>query len=924
MQGELVAIDLETTGLDSAKDFIIEVGAVRMRDGVIVDELSILVKPPVSIPPYVTHLTGITQDDVADAPLIEDVLPKLVEFVGDSPIIAHNNVLEMGFLQTRYGVLKHNIGIDTYEVAAVLLPRAVRYNLNSLTQEMGIVLDNAHRALDDARATALLYWIFWNKLLALPDAIIAEICDLARGLDWETAPVFDAVFSAKRLEGVPYTPHVLFSALPDAQKTLIRTETLNGAVSTLIEGYIGENGSFATTLPNFEFRPQQVEIATAIARAFEMSDHFIIEAGTGVGKSIGYLMPAILWAKSQNKRVVISTNTINLQDQLIGKDIPLLQQGLEAPFIATVIKGKGNYLCPRRVETIRRFRPHNTTELRILAKILIWTLESQSGDKSEITLRGNVEHEVWNRFTAQDDNCSYDRCEAQMEGVCPFYKARKTAEEAQLIIVNHVLLLSDVLTNSRVLPEYEYLVIDEAHQLEEAVTNSLTIRIDASTLIRYLSDLGTPQKGLFHEIINTLKDNLAPTDLQSVTSYIQSVGEALVVMRSHVSSVFKAFSGIAEEGQDERYSDNYINLRIESAQRKTRSFQMAMNRWDTLTEFFDVITTALTRLKKAVSKFNQQKHLGHLEKHLESTAQYLQNTYQQLRQFFIQGDENLIYWLSGEAVSEYLTLNIAPLRIGRLLEQHLWTQKKSVILTSATLNAHDEFHFIKDRLHAHTIQAMDVGSPFDYRQSTLLYVPNDIPEINDKQGYQKGVEKAIIDLALALGGKVLVLFTSYAHLRQTSQTVTPILEQNNIILYDQSDGSSRNSLLEGFKTSERAVLFGTKSFWEGIDIAGDKLSALVLPRLPFAVPSDPIFMARSELYQESFLEYALPDAILRFRQGFGRLIRTSTDRGIVAILDARVLNKRYGATFLESLPDCTMRDGSLDNLASTALSWLNK
>jgi DNA polymerase-3 subunit epsilon/ATP-dependent DNA helicase DinG len=924
MQGELVAIDLETTGLDSAKDFIIEVGAVRMRDGVIVDELSILVKPPVSIPPYVTHLTGITQDDVADAPLIEDILPKLVEFVGDSPIIAHNNELERGFLQTRYGIFKNNVYLDTYEIAAVLLPRSVRYNLNSLTQDMAIVLDNAHRALDDARATALLYWIFWHKLLALPNAIIAEICDLSRDLDWDTAPVFNAVFDAKKLAGVPYTPHELFFALPDAPAPIEGLQTQNGAVSTQIEGFIGQNGSFENTLPNFEHRPQQVDIATAIARAFEMGDHLIVEAGTGVGKSIGYLMPAILWAKSQNKRVVISTNTINLQDQLIGKDIPLLQEGLETPFIATVIKGKSNYLCPRRVETIRRFRPQNATELRLLAKILIWTLESQSGDKSEITLRGNVEHEVWNRFTAQDENCGYDRCEAEMKGICPFYRARKTAEEAQLVIVNHVLLLSDALSNNRVLPEYDYLVIDEAHQLEDAVTNSLTIRIDANTLIRYLSDLGTPQKGLFKEIISTLKDNLAPNDLQSVTTYIESVSEALVVMRGHVSSVFKALGAIADESQDERYSDSYINLRIEPTQRKTRAFHLGHNRWETLTEFFDVITTALTRLKKAVSKFNQQRHLGHLEKHLESTAQYLQNTYQQLRQFFIQGDENLIYWLSGESVSEYLTLNIAPLRVGRLIEQHIWGQKKSVILTSATLNAHDDFHYIKDRLYAHNIKALDVGSPFDYRQSTLVYVPNDIPEINDKQGYQKGVEKAITDVSLALGGKVLVLFTSYAHLKQTAQALYPILEQNGIHLYDQSDGSSRNSLLEGFRTAEHAVLFGTKSFWEGIDIAGDQLSALIMPRLPFAVPSDPIFMARSELYTESFLEYALPDAILRFRQGFGRLIRSNTDRGVVVLLDARILNKRYGATFLESLPDCTMRDGALESLPSAAVSWLNK
>lgn len=923
MLGELVAIDLETTGLDSTKDFIIEVGAVRMREGIITDELSILVKPPVTIPPYVTHLTGITQDDVADAPSIEEVLPKILEFVGDRPIIAHSNALELGFLQTRYGMFKDNIMIDTYEIGAILLPRSIKYNLKSLAQEMDIMLDNAHRALDDARATALLYWSFWRRLLDLPDAIIAEICDISRDLDWESAPVFHAVYAHKNLASQSYIPHELFTSSPPL--TLSSSVDIpDEAVSVVLDAYLGDDGIFAMNIPNFEYRPQQVDIAKAIAQSFEMSNHLIIEAGTGVGKSIGYLVPAVLWARSQQKRVVISTNTINLQDQLMGKDIPLLQQGFGQPFIATVMKGKNNYLCPRRIETVRRLRPQNATEMRLFAKILVWTLESQSGDKSEITLRGSIEHEVWNRFTAQDENCAYDRCEADMKGICPLYRARKTAEQAQLVIVNHVLLISDALANNRVLPEYDYLIIDEAHQLEDAVTSSLTIRIDASTIIRYLSDLGTAQKGLFREIINTLNGHLSSHDLKSVVTYIESVGEALVVMRSHVSQLFKTLNTIADENQEERFYENYINLRIESAQRKNRAFNLAYNRWETLTEFFDVIITALTRLKKAVGKFNQQKRFDHLEKHLESTTQYLQSTYQHLRQFFTQADENLIYWLSGEVVSEYLTLNIAPLHVGRLIQQHLWGQKKSVVLTSATLNAHDDFQYIKDRLHAHPVKAMDVGSPFNYRESTLVYVPNDIPEINDKQGYQKAVEKGIIDLSVALGGRVLVLFTSYAHLRQTAQTVYPILEQHGITLYDQSDGSSRNSLLEGFKSAERAVLFGTKSFWEGIDIAGDKLSALIIPRLPFAVPSDPIFMARSELYPESFLQYALPDAILRFRQGFGRLIRTSTDRGVVAILDARVLTKRYGVAFLEALPDCTMRDGSLDNLPIVAREWLDR
>jgi DNA polymerase-3 subunit epsilon/ATP-dependent DNA helicase DinG len=246
------------------------------------------------------------------------------------------------------------------------------------------------------------------------------------------------------------------------------------------------------------------------------------------------------------------------------------------------------------------------------------------------------------------------------------------------------------------------------------------------------------------------------------------------------------------------------------------------------------------------------------------------------------------------------------------------------VLTSATLRTNGSFNYISDRLNADNIETVEVGSPFNYHDSTLLYVPTDIPEPNDRQRYQQAVERGIIELAAALNGRVLGLFTSYSHLRQTAQAITPRLALGNIAVYDQSDGSSRQALLEGFRSAEKAVLLGTKSFWEGVDIPGESLSALVIVRLPFAVPTDPIFAARSETYSNSFDEYAVPEAILRFRQGFGRLIRTRSDRGVVTVFDRRIVSKSYGANFLEALPDCTVQYGSLNGLpvkSSVKITW---
>jgi DNA polymerase-3 subunit epsilon/ATP-dependent DNA helicase DinG len=266
-------------------------------------------------------------------------------------------------------------------------------------------------------------------------------------------------------------------------------------------------------------------------------------------------------------------------------------------------------------------------------------------------------------------------------------------------------------------------------------------------------------------------------------------------------------------------------------------------------------------------------------------------------------------------------MNSAPLRVGPLVEKYLWHEKSAVVLTSATLATHGEFQYIRSTLSADEADELTVGSPFDYESSTLLYVANDIPE-PAANGYQQALERGLISLAKATGGRMLVLFTSYAALRKTSQTITGPLAREDIVVFEQGEGASPNSLLESFRTTERAVLLGTRAFWEGVDVPGEALSVLVLAKLPFDVPTDPLIAARSELYEDAFSEYYLPEAILKFRQGFGRLIRTASDRGVVAILDKRVLSKNYGRLFLESLPRCTSRQGSLTALPREATKWL--
>ncbi len=925
MRGELVSIDLETTGLDPAQDEIIEIGAVRMRDGVIIDEFQTLIDPGRAVPTLVTSLTGLTTEDLKDAPKIQAVLPRLLAFVGDAPFIAHNVGFDASFLN-RQGIMQNNLRLDTYELASVLLPRAERYNLTSLTSMFDFEIGNAHRALYDAKATAYLYWVLWQKALELPFETLREITDAAQGLNWDARPAFEAALRERMLQ--PKDDSVredLFTPDRNERKALHPNDVIEPLDLDAVTHVVADEGILAQRLPNYEYREQQVTMARTIADAFNRSQHVMVEAGTGTGKSIAYLVPSILWSIQNNERVVISTNTINLQEQLIDKDIPTLRDALDISFTASVMKGRSNYLCPRRLTAVRRRRPTSIDELRTLAKILVWLLESKTGDRGEISLRGSEENLTWQRLSAEDEGCSLDRCRSVMDGACPFYKARKAAESARVLVVNHALLITDALMESRVLPEYRYLVIDEAHHLEEATTSGLSFRVDAATLRRRLADLGGPKRGLLGNLLTSVTATAPDKEIKRLSAYIEAVNDATSAMETHITRLFNTVRALLVDLNISR-SDYLVQVRVTESVRSRNSFSNIQNAWNTLQPFFEVLGEAMHHLAVALTKLENYNipQYEELVSSTETAARYLQEVQQQLSNFAVTPSDNIIYWIAAGQDSDYLSIQSAPLHVGPLVEEFLWGAKESVIMTSATLQTAGSFDYIRERLNAASIEAVEVGSPFNYHDSTLLYIPNDMPDPNDRYRYQQAVERGLIELTAALNGRVMVLFTSYTHLRQTAQAITPRLALGNITVYDQSDGSSRQSLLEGFKSSERAILLGTRSFWEGVDIPGDSLSALVIAKLPFSVPTDPVYAARAETYTDSFNNFTLPDAILRFRQGFGRLIRTRTDRGIVVILDARVLTKRYGSTFLESLPNCTVNTGTLSTLPETALKWLDQ
>ena len=934
MRDVLVALDLETTGLNKDEDDIIEIGAARFQDGQVLETYHTLINPGRAVPERVTAITTIKTDDLINAPHIRQVLPDLRHFIGSSPVVGHRVDFDLGFL-ARYGVGLNNLPIDTYDLASVMLPTIARYNLTHLTGELGLELEHAHRALDDAVATGRLYWALWERILGMPQETLEEIVNAARELEWSARPVFTAALQervrtaftdpAQRGKKSAVTEHSLFE--PDRIEwprlhPAVEPEKLNPArLAEIVE----PGGVMANAYPNYEHRPEQADMLRLVTEAFNQGRHLMIEAPTGVGKSLAYLIPAVFWAMVNDERVVISTATLNLQDQLIEKDLPLLARTLDVPFRAAVAKGRSHYLCPRRLLTLRRRTPTSVGELRVLAKILVWLLESSSGDKEEISLRGFEENVVWSRLSAEDEGCTMGRCSTQMGGACPFYKARRAAESAHILVVNHALLLSDVQSGNRVLPDYRYLIVDEAHHLEDATTNGLSFQINKVTFLRQIADLGDMRRGLLGDVIRSTYGSVPDVYYKQIESFVQVVTGAVQAMGHHVERYFDTLFSFLDEADTLRGGEFVIQVRITPQLRQRSGWAHVEQAWEVLSEFTETIARAMDRLSRGLNDLREFDVLDFDDvlSSVQAASRHLGAIHRQLDAFTSSPDENMIYWVQVDQDRERLLVQSAPLNVGPLLEEYLWEPKETVILTSATLRTGGSFDYVRDRLHTYEVDEAVVGSPFDYATTTLVYIPTDIPGPERRDDYQRAVERGLIELAAATNGRLLALFTSYSQLRQTAQAIAPRLALGDITVFDQSDGTSRQQLVEGFKNTERSVLLGTRSFWEGVDIPGDDLSALVIVRLPFQVPSDPIFAARSELYENSFMQYAVPDAILRFRQGFGRLIRTKLDRGVVVLFDNRVITKRYGQAFLDSLPQCTVRRGALSDLPRAAAQWID-
>ncbi len=695
-------------------------------------------------------------------------------------------------------------------------------------------------------------------------------------------------------------------------------------------------GVIAKQLGGYEDRPQQAEMVHTVAQAFNLDKIAAVEAGTGTGKTLAYLIPAIHWALQNKERVVISTNTINLQEQLVKKDIPFLQKTLAEKFTAELVKGRGNYLCLRKVREVESELDLTDEEEREeLHALLDWAKTTQDGSKADMAY---IPAEmVWEKIGAESDTCTRSRCAFFRE--CFVNKARRKAARANLLVVNHHLLFADLAIrhemgstgDAAVLPPYERIILDEAHHVEDVATSYFGERITRAGVQRMLSRLHRQQKavlkGHLHSALHRLnrKHGAIPMELaqkidQLITgrlvSEVASLADATQELMDHV---YEQVKSLAVDSQSEEIKIRLIPDVAEQVRDKGLG-PLIRDYIQSLYAFSDSLLVLVKELDKASKHADEDWSSLIIE--IRAQAQRLAAAGQTIEDVIFQYDDDNIRWI--EIKPGYRSRNIvrfvrSPLEIGTMMQKAVYESFGTVIMTSATLTVDGKFDFLAQRIGLENVNEnrftpLVLPAPFDYQKQALLCIPMDIPEPGNP-AYNKELVKLIYQSLAISQGRAFVLFTSYGLMNTVYRQLEDSLRLLGINTLKQGQ-MNRHDLLSRFRQDKTSVLFGTDSFWEGVDVIGDALESVIISRLPFKVPNEPIIEARYEAIEKrggnAFMDYAVPLAVLKFKQGFGRLIRHRTDRGSVIILDNRVVNKNYGKRFMRSLPTCKTVIGNRD------------
>ncbi|GAB4174248.1 MAG: helicase C-terminal domain-containing protein [Calditrichia bacterium] len=943
---EIISVDLETTGLDHDENRITEIGLVLIKNGEIIDEKQWLVNPQQPIPDNIIKLTGITEDMVKGQPAFDDIAEELLDFLAEKPIIGQNVIFDINFLeaafrrkykdfrgwQKRYKEYHYvnNKYYDTSFLSRLLFPFFERHSLQHLAKEFDYQPDAAHRALDDAKTAALVFDQLLKNLSQLTLLEIEEVLKLMGEIRNPVVELFQSVLKYNSLLNQDHSDeydwqhatrehyNILGKIVPGKED--VSEEPLNLLDKQEIISFFDDEGILSKKIKDFVPREPQIDMVNSVTEAFNQGQILTVEAGTGTGKSFAYLVPAIRWVQeNQHKksRVVISTNTKNLQEQLFYKDLPLLKAALNADFSAVLLKGKSNYLCLDKYETILKFPQQRLSvhDRNQAAMLVHWRHLTSTGDISEHHgFMAERNPALWRQFIAEDKYCPGKACKFYDD--CHVMKIRNAARNADIVVVNHSLLMSDIAADNAIIGPYDYLIIDEAHNLEKVAIDYLGYGVNFWEFKDIFEALYNNDKkiGLLHQLENSLKladvddEELKSSLLQFVSNTKNNLNMHLVKVREEFQNFGIYFNQFLTEN-NQQIQDN-ITLRLK------QNDPLANH----LSELWAKLRPKITNLTKELFEFSES--FRNLTGAIINRDQLLNDLLAKINRLdilranfdFVSSVEltDHVYWV--EANLQYTNYDFrfyaSPLKIDKILYDRLFSTLQGGILTSATLAVNNEFSYFYQKVGLNYLlperrTELLLSSPFNFNEQTALLVPLYF-SFPQGEPFQKDLEELFEHLLDIHQKGTLVLFTSYSMLRRSYYSLKDKFKSKNILLLGQGIDGSRHNLIRMFKEETSSVLFGTDSFWEGIDVPGEALEQLIITKLPFEVPSDPIVEAKCEYLQEqgknSFMDYMLPESIIKLKQGFGRLIRTVSDRGIVIITDHRILTKRYGNIIRKSLP----------------------
>lgn len=889
---DFIAFDVETTGLDFKSDRIIEIGAVRFINGKPSDEFSTLINPGTEIPSYITDLTGISTKDIESAPSFESIADKFLEFIGTLPLCGHQIEFDQTFLNEELKRLgKTTVSfqlIDTALLSRILLQPLQRYSLKFVSESLKVDLNNAHRALHDAKASGEVASILVPKIADLPLNIRQTMAACAPGSLIKSLII-------KSLGNTRSSVSITTNRNSSPFSRLSLPESFIEINRNSIESTFSADGKLSRSLQSFTMRESQRDMALEVTDALNTQSILVAEAGTGTGKSLAYLIPAATWAMANSCRVIVSTRTRNLQDQLINKDLPLVMQATGMNLKFSVLKGRSNYLCLSRWKKLLLGEAGNMSirERFAILPLIPWSETTKTGDIEEQNqFNPKWFAKIWNLISADSHECSGRRCPFFQS--CFLQNARQNALGAHIVVINHALFFSEICSENSFLGKIGSIIFDEAHHLESSGHRFLRVEFD------------TNRANLFTETLNNLVLKIG--ELQE-EKQLQEIGKTirnqLKNLRKRSQELLSALAQWAKKTQNNATSEYQIAYNETAFEyvSEVQAFQTMLS---------DILDS-LRLLKQTITAHPKADSFEEIEADTVTCSERTSQLKADIQYLISAKTEDHVFWIEGNHEKGWTKLCGVPLDVGGMLSE-IWERcSGGIVFTSATLSISKSIEYFKRGTgltpHESRTSTGAFKSPFSSNQAIYGGMKN-APD-PDSAEFPVFVANAIRKLHQTFEKNILVLFTANTMLNAVHELLKADSEIDRGKLLAQGASGTRNTILEQFKQNQKMILLGTDSFWEGIDVPGEACEMVIIPRLPFPVPTHPLTQAISkrmeQIYGESFFSFSIPEAVIKFRQGVGRLIRTATDRGALIVLDNRILSKGYGKQFVKSI-DCDFKN----------------